>query len=434
MITISWYIFIIFITSISIIWLLENNGSMIINWLDYQIQIDVFTAFLIIIFICALLIFITNILTRLLAIRFPKLLKFFFKKTYISKLEKIILKHQHGLDELLKMLLAIENDEISESKKLYKNFHKLIKHNDLNNFLLGKFALEDQDFEQAKKIFSRLNINDNSKILFLKTKLKITINNQNDLEAIDIAKEILSIKKDNIKVAQELLKLYRKNSKWHDAKKLIDAFGAKKLLSEMPHKDIMIINCAIAYEYYSNKKYLKALKQVRTALKYDKNFLPANVILIKLLIKFGFKFLAIRKLKNNWKKTPHLIYSDMFDLLNRRKSKIKRIKLIKKFAFINNNSILSNIAIARCAFRCSDYINAKEYIILALTNHQNYNLYNLLAHTEKFLGNQEEYIKNLKVAHNFPKENYYHCNDCHFSSNIWQATCNNCGYFGSYQY
>lgn len=434
MIIISWYIFIIFITSISVIWLLENNGSMVINWLDYQVQTDIFTAILIIIFICALLIFITNILTRLLAIRFPQLLKFFFKKNYTSKLEKIILKHHQGLDELLKLLLAMENDEITESKKLHKNFQKLIKHNELNNFLLGKFALEDQDFDRAKKIFSHLHINDNSKILFLKTKLKIAINKQQDLEAIDIAKEILSIKKDNVKIAQELLKLYRKNAKWHDAKKLIDAFGAKKLSAAMQHKDIMIINCAIALEYYTNKKYLKAFKHVRMALKYDQNFLPANVILIKLLIKFGFKFLAIRKLKYNWKKAPHLIYSDIFSQLHRRKSKIKRLKLIKKFAFINHNSILSNIAIARCAFRCCDYLNAKEYLNLALTNHQNYNLYNLLAHTEKFLGNQEEYIKNLKIAHNFPKENYYHCSNCHYSSNIWQATCNNCGSFDSYQY
>lgn len=89
MLTILWYIFIVFIFTTSLVWIIENNGSILINWLGYEIQTDILTAILICAFSLTLVALISYFLTRLLAIKFPQLLKLLFKKVILKNLNKL---------------------------------------------------------------------------------------------------------------------------------------------------------------------------------------------------------------------------------------------------------------------------------------------------------------------------------------------------------
>ena len=120
MLTILWYIFLVFTITTGIVWIIENNGSLLINWLGYEIQTDILTATLIFAFFLVFIALISYILTRLLSIKFPQLLKLLFKKSYTKKLEKIISNHHKGFETLSRLLLAIEVDDYESAKKFTK--------------------------------------------------------------------------------------------------------------------------------------------------------------------------------------------------------------------------------------------------------------------------------------------------------------------------
>ena len=423
MFTILWYIFLVFTITTSIVWIIENNGSLILNWLGYEIQTDILTATLIFAFFLVSIALISYILTRLLSIKFPQLLKLLFKKSYTKKLEKIISNHHKGFETLSRLLLAIEVDDYESAKKIHKDFSKQIKYKNLNNFFEAKFALENNDFDISQKYFAQYDKNPHAKILLLKSKLKIAIKNNEDAKAIELAKQILVLKKDSIKTAQELLKLYKKNGNWQSIKSLINEFGADNFKEELQKRDLAILNTSLAFEALKNKKYFRAIKYCKMALSSDNQFLPANEILIKSWIKLGFKFKAISIIKNLWKENPHIILVEIYDSLYRKASLKKRIYAVKKLAILNSDSTIGNIAIAIVAFRASAFQVAKEFLNLALVTEKTQSLYRLLAYTEKHLGNNDEFLKNLSISKTLPKNSNYICNNCGHSSSKWSATC-----------
>ena len=116
MLTIIWYIILIFLVTSSVVWIIENNGTIEVNWLDYNVQTDILTAILILGFFLVLIVTLSYFLTRILAIKFPELLKFFFRKSYTRKLEKIISNHHQGFETLSKILIALEIQDYEYSK------------------------------------------------------------------------------------------------------------------------------------------------------------------------------------------------------------------------------------------------------------------------------------------------------------------------------
>jgi len=434
MLTILWYIFLVFILTTSLVWIIENNGSIVINWLGYEVQTDILTSLLICAFFLTLVAFISYILTRLLAIKFPQLLRLLFKKSYTKKLEQVISRHHYGFEDLSKLLLALEVDDFESAKKTYKKFSKHIKYKNLNNFFEAKFAIENGDFSASESYFSQYKENPHAKILVLKSKLKIAIKNQEDQKAIEIAKEILTLKKDSLKTAQELLRLYKKNGNWQSAKSLIKDFGVDKFGDELQKRDMIILNTSLAQEALRNKKYISAIKYSKMALSNNEQFLPANQILIKSWIKLGFKFKAISIIKNLWKETPHIVLAELYGAIYRKSSIKNRIHAIKKLAILNPNVTAGNIAIALVAYRASSFLIAKEFLNLALVNEKTHSLYKLLAYTEKCLGNKDEFFKNIAIAKMLPKDSNYTCNKCGHNSSRWSATCEKCSSYDSIQW
>jgi len=163
MLTILWYIFLVFILTTSLVWIIENNGSIVINWLGYEVQTDILTSLLIFAFFLTFVALISYFLTRLLAIKFPQLLKLLFKKSYTKKLEQIISNHHRGFETLSKLLLAMEVDDFENAKKIHKDFSKQIKYKNLNNFFEAKFAIESGNFDVSENILLNMK-----KIIMLK--------------------------------------------------------------------------------------------------------------------------------------------------------------------------------------------------------------------------------------------------------------------------
>ncbi|MFM7702720.1 MAG: hypothetical protein ACKO6C_04605 [Alphaproteobacteria bacterium] len=426
MFTIIWYIILIFLITNSIVWVIENNGTIEINWLDYNIQTDILTAILILGFFLILTITLSYFLTRILAIKFPELLKFFFRKSYTKKLEKIISNHHQGFETLSKILIALEIQDYEYSKKLFKVYQKQIKYKTIQNFLEAKFAFYDKDFEKSEKIYNGFANFYQGKILHLNAKFKNFITNNELKKALETGNEILKNTHNNFSVATDLIKIYKKNGDWQSTKALIDKFGIENFGEELQKRDQVILNSSLAFESYRNKKYLSAIKFAKNALLLQDHFLPAQEILIKSWAKLGMKFKAIKLIKSIWKENPHIILLEIYDSLNRKSKAKKRINLIKKLALSNSQFKFANLAIAKLAFRVGFIELSHEFLNLAILQEKTKTSYRILAKIENINGNTEEYEKLIQISKALPNDAKYSCNNCGHNSSKWSSVCENC--------
>ncbi len=434
MFAILWFLFIASSIAISLVWLLDHNGTVIITWLGYEANTDILTAILIAVF-CALMIFaFSYILARILAIKFPNLLKILFKKSHTKRLEKLVARHHQAFDIMTQLMLALEVADKKSAADLQKKFAKLIKNPPLNNFFLGKLAFQEQEFSKSADLFAKFGENKHAKVLVLKSKFKLALQNQDEITAIAYAKQILLVKRDSFETATTLFALYKKRGLWQDAKALISEYGSEQFKDELQKRDMAVINTALAFEAYQQKKFLLAIKHSNIALKAENNFLPAQEIVLKSWLKLGFTFKVSWKIKSLWRTNPHIIFAEIFDLINRKSSAKSRIKSMKKLADLNKESALGKLAVGIVAFRSGSFQIAKDYLNLSLLQEKTYRAYKLLAFADKALGNDLDCKKNLIKSEMLSKDDHYLCNSCFHLSSKWSAKCTSCDSYDSLEW
>jgi len=426
MFKILWFLLVAFTLTISLVWLLDHNGSVLIDWLGYELQTDILTAILLAVF-CSLMVFsFSYLVARILAIRFPNLLKLLFKKSYVRSLEKVIKKHHKAFDTMSQLMLALEVNDEKSIQNQHKKFSKLIKNSALNNFFQGKIFFENADFSKAAEYFAKFGENKNAKILVLKAKFRLALKNQDDVRAIAYAKQILLFRSDSFEIVKILFSLYKKQGLWQDAKILISQYGSENFTDELQKRDLAVINCALSFEYYQQKKFLLAIKHAKIALKAENNFLPAFEILFKSWLKLGLNFKVRWKIKAMWRDNPHLILAEIFDLANRKSSAKNRITMMKKLAETNNESALGKLAAGVLAYRLGSYQMSKEFLNISLLREKTHRAYKFLALVEEKLGESDAAKKHFAKSEMLNAEDYYTCNSCNHNSSRWSAKCVKC--------
>ena len=387
---------------------------------------DIFTAILIAAIFSLTIFAISYLLARILAIRFPNLLKVLFRRTYVRGLEKTARKHEEGFEVLTNALLALEINDEKSAETFRKKYDKLIKHRGLSNFLAARISFEKGEFSEAAEIFEKFPDNSHAKILVLKSKFKLALQDKDETKAIAYAKQILSAKHGSFEIAQNLFILYKKYGFWQDAKNLIREYGSERFRDELQKRDVAVINTALAIEAYQQKKYMLAIKHANISLKAENHFLPALEVKLKSWIKLGLAFKASWEIKSLWKDNPHLILAEIFDLTNRKSSAKSRVKMMRNLAETNSHSALGKLAVGIVAFRAGKYATAKEFLYLSLLKQKTYRAYKLLVATEKALGNAAEVKKNKVKLGMFECDDHYHCSSCGHLSAKWSAKCISC--------
>lgn len=362
MFTVFWFLLILFLASYSVVWLIDNNGLVQVNWLGYEMQTDVLTILVITIFLTSIIILLASLLTRILAIKFPALLKYFFKRNYTKNLEKIILKHQTGLEDLTNLLLAIEANDDYQKKKFLKNFSAKIKHKNLNNFLNGKLALISKNYSQVIKYFSQFSGNSHALAMVVEAKYQIAIDQGDDYQAIKYAKQLLNLSTNRLEVAKKLINLYRKNQLWNELNKLQKLFDKGQLDQYFFDDDLTNINIFQAQEFYRQKKFFRSFIYGKKALKKSNKNLQAIKIFIKTMAKLGLRFMIDKTIIRLWRIEPNMILARLYDQNNRKYSLEKRIAMFEKLIAINNQFEVGNLALAKFYFQVSDFKNAKTII------------------------------------------------------------------------
>ncbi|MBU6339696.1 MAG: hypothetical protein KGQ36_07000 [Rickettsiales bacterium] len=206
--------------SISMAWMLDNNGTVVITWLGYEARTSILAAALITAFFSLIIFAFSYLLARILAVKFPSFFKLFFKRTYLVKLEKLVKRNRQAVDLTTKLLMALETKDMKASEKLNHDFSKLIKSPELNNFLLGKIAFDKKNYDKAIEFFSKINEDKYAKILVLKSKFKMALDENDASRVTAYAKQVLSVRKNDMEIVQDLLSFYKKQNLLQELREL----------------------------------------------------------------------------------------------------------------------------------------------------------------------------------------------------------------------
>jgi uncharacterized membrane-anchored protein len=424
-------------------WIIDNNGSILINWLGYEITTDVLTILLIFLFIVTMVFAVTYLLAKILSFRFPFFLKFFSLKSQNNKNADLVKKYFQAIDLMPEMLAAIEIKDIDNANDYQRKFSKLIKNPDLNNFLLGKIANAEKKFLIAEEYYKKITQNKPIQILIIKLKIEQALEIKDEKAAISYAKQILEIQRDDFETAKLLFTLYKKNGDFQATQNLINQYGIKTFSNELENKDIVIINSALAKDNYRKKKFFTAIKYCDIALNLDQDFLPALEIKLKSYIKIGFAFRARSIIKDLWQDRPNLILAEIFDLANYKSSPSDRVTKIKKLVQ-KQDHYLANLAIGLIAFKTGDFETARQYLLASIKQQKTSKAYKLLAYSERFLATKggfskttafkDQYNKYIKEASLLPKFGHYICSECSNTTIKWSPNCNACLKYDSFNF
>ncbi len=427
MFAILWFLFIAFSATVSLVWILDHNGTVLVTWLGYEAKTDILTALLLAIFFAAIIFICSYIVARILALKFPNLFRLLFKKSYIKRLESVIQRHWKGVDVISQLMLSLESDDVKASLDLQKKLFSFIKNPQLNNFFLGKIYYQNKEFSKAAEFFAKIENSKFAKIMVLKSKFELALEKQDNSTAIAYATQILSLKKDSYKIARILLTLYRKEGLWQEARALINLHGATHFNDELQKREIAAVNSAIAFDCYRKKDFGNAIKYCKIALRAEENFLPALEIILKSWIKRGFAFKASWMIKKLWKENPHLIFAEIYDLINRKNSAKKRIKLMRKLTATNKTTHLNSIALGLVALRTKQYKEAEEFLLASLVKDKTHRIYKALSIAAKRLGDNVKFTKYHEKAAALSVEDYYICSVCSNLASSWKPKCGACG-------
>ncbi len=403
MFTVFWFIIALFLITYSVTWLIDNNGSVIVNWLGYEMQTDVLTIIIITIILTIVIIFLATFVTRILAIKFPSLLKFFFKRNYTRSLEKIISRHHQGFEELSSLLLAIENSDEKYTKLHLKNFSKKIKNKKINDFIRGKIALEAKDNDNVVKYFSQFLNNNNANILSLKARFNIALAQNDETRVIAWGKQLCKLG-NNIEIAKILIPYCKKHGLWHDVKELLKIIGAD-IDGQLDVNEIDALNLFEMKYFYQKHKFFKAIKITKILLAKEKNSnidsTLASSILIKSLIKLGFRFYVAKKIKNLWQKNPQIFLIALYNFNFRKFSNQRRLNFLKKLLKNSSDQNIANFAIAHLQFKLGSYQKSIDILQDLISHDPSKRAYQILAKSHQMLGNEDERQKYLSLAKNY---------------------------------
>ena len=107
-----------FLTSGLIIWVIDHEGFVVVNWLGYELKTNIITAITLSILFTATIFVISYFFIKIISIKFPHLAKILLKKSYFRNLEDLVKRHQVGFESLTELLLAMEVNDIKAINEL----------------------------------------------------------------------------------------------------------------------------------------------------------------------------------------------------------------------------------------------------------------------------------------------------------------------------
>ena len=413
-----------------VIFLMEQDGVLSIEWKDYVISIHLGIALVSILLFLTILLFFHKIVFHLFAM--PEIFRSYWQ-------EKSLRKSHLSLTKSLVALAA--GDHKHAAYHAYRAQKLLPDQYDsgVAIFLEAQAARFLGQHERATKKFNDLLENRDSAFLGIRGLMQTEIENKNQERALEMAYSADRLHPKQPWILKTIYDLEIQTYKWNivlgTLKKLekLKAIPREEIKSDRKTIYVMLADQALGKEDISTAKtYLKK------ALSIDPGFIPASTRLIRLAIEADQTRKARVLTERTWKVSPHPDLIKFWDLLapeNTPSKPTARLAWYQRLIEINSNAVEGQLAVAQIALDDGLWGEARTYISKAeqLDNHTG--VFLAWAELERLsTRNEEAVLAWMKKAQKAKQGKRWVCQNTNHIYDAWFAIAEPYGFFNTIEW
>jgi len=409
------------LAAIASVWFIENDGSIVVEWMGYHIQtsvafsvLAVFIAFVLLFAFLQILILIKNA---------PKN----YQKSAKDK------KKERGLTALTEGFAAIAAGDTKQAKKLVKQANVCLGQVPATKLLAAQAAQLDGNEDEAKVHYNAMLENKETEMIAIKGLLLQAEKDEDLQKATFLAEKAVKAQPNSDWANSVLLRLYKITKKWEEAQEVLKKISRMKMLEPQKVKrDSAIISIAQSTQHKEQGDSDKALLFAQKAYKELPDFSPAAILCAKLQLDTNNKRKAVKTLESSWKQNANpqvaAAYMDIFS----DETPEKRLKYADKLLNMQPNDINSHIVVAEAAIAADNASKARNHLKMALNVRETSLICKMMADVERLEEAEEESInKWLQRSQTSIAEPVWTCSKCSASQINWNSSCDNCQSFDS---
>lgn len=411
------------IFSLAALWFVENDGSIVVEWMGYRIQTSVMFAILFIII---------TIVTCTLFLQIILWLKSAPKRYRKSLKDK---KLNRGLTALTQGFAAIAAGDIKQARTLTSRATHDLDNMPITKLLAAQTAQLEGNRELTKEHYTSMLSNKETEIIAIKG-LLLEAKQDNDIsKALFLAEKAYALRPDSDWVILILLELSKKLKRWQTAEDMTrKALKYKLITRENYNRTIGLLSFAKYKEQFragSNS----SEDDIKSAYKLAPEFIPVVIAYVDTLVMQDKMRKAIKILENLWCKSPHPdiasaymeIYTDIDDEEN--------IEKAKRLLQLANGHPEGHIIIASTLLKAGQFGNARHHLKTALSFGETKTICHLMAELENKERAKHEIIHYWQERANHANDlSIWKCRSCNNKSHKWTTNCTSCTGFDTLEW
>ncbi|BBU60638.1 heme biosynthesis protein HemY [Methylosinus sp. C49] len=333
--------------SIGLHWLIEQPGSITLDWGGYHIETTLVVG------AAALLATIAAILIAW------AIIAYFFQAPARLKQSSRAKRRERGFQALSRGIVAAGAGHVAEAKRAAKEAVKNLDKEPLTYLLRAQVAQLEGDRVGAETAFHEMTQLSETRLLGLRG-LHIEAKRRKDDEAAhhfaDQAHQLAPLPW----AGHALLEHHGAQANWEEARIAVEAnLKAKAIDLPTAQRLRAVVETALALEKQAEHP-SEALHLARQAVKRAPDLVPAIALIGRLLARHGDSAKALKLLEKAYSEHPHPDIAEAFLETAPSESNAERLTRVKKFAASASHSAEAGILVARAALAARDFGAARK--------------------------------------------------------------------------
>lgn len=423
-----WFLVQLFVIVVAAVWLLEQPGSLIIEFLDYKVTASFGIGLLVLAALILIAITVYKVLNGIVSI--PKVLSRYKNES----------ARQRGYRAMTRGFVAVAAGNAKDATKFSKETRRFLPNEQGLPLLLEAQAARLRGEEgKAKEIFRELLKDRDAAFFGIRGLLKSAIDEGNKIKALDYARQALALNPKQPWIIKTVYDLELQNRRWDNALETAKkGIRFKAISKERAVSDHIAILLHRAREDELAGLQIEAVKKLQQAYKMDKCFVPTFLALGKIYMEQEKNRKVKSMLEKIWKKNPHPDLVNFWRQLapeNTAKNPMKQLRFFEKVLALKPDSVEGQMAIARIAMEASLWGEAKAYLTAAEKIQPLAEIYRMRAEIEQQTTKNEDVVRTwLLQASEAPAGKVWHCRLTGHIYDRWSAIAEPHGSFNTIEW
>ena len=410
----------LFVLVIFIAWMIQDPGTVLVEWLGYELRSSVFV-------VIALL-----LLTVVLLLLFARMARLGFALPGQIIARRRSRRLQEGLGFLCDAMTAAAASDKSRAMSLARRGLERMeseRERDIGFLLATRIARiagdDSAGVSYAHEMLSRPSL----EFLALKSLFEQAIDRDDGLGAMEYARRALRLRGDALWAIRAVFEHAARHRQWHEALECLDAARRAKAFSpEIEQRNRALVLCALALQAESDEDNEKGVSMALEATGLLPDFSPVVAVAARLCARTGRTRKGERIIETAWASAPHPDLVDAWLLLHEEETADERSNRIERLVRHNRGHKESRIALARAHLIAREYSLVRSLLTpLFETSTPSRRVCLLMSEVEAGLGNRGAHRDWLAHSRNAPADACWYCDG--YAGDVWQPICPASGVF-----